>query len=173
MRVVLQRVSRAAVFVHDSNVSTAPVGAVVPAAPVGAIDAGFVALVAIAQGDTTAQVDAMAAKTIDLRVFADAEGLFNQSLAEVHAAVLVVSQFTLLANVRKGRRPSFDEAAPPKEAAPLVERYAQQIEAAGVPVQRGWFGAHMEVELVNDGPVTIVVDSADLERPRRGGATSA
>jgi D-tyrosyl-tRNA(Tyr) deacylase len=156
MRVVLQRVSRACVRV-DGEV-------------VGQIGAGFVALVGIATGDGEEQVDALAAKTVDLRVFSDAAGKFNPSLRDVGGSVLVVSQFTLLANLRKGRRPSFLGAAAPEQAETLVERYAAALESRGVGVARGRFGASMEVELVNDGPVTIVLDSSALERPRRGGA---
>ena len=140
----------------------------VDAATVGAIDHGFLALVGVAEGDGAAQADAVAAKVAGLRVFADEAGRFNSDLAATGGGVLVVAQFTLIADLRKGRRPSFVGAAEPAVAEPLVERFAQQLEAAGVPVQRGRFGAQMEVELVNDGPVTIVIDSAELERPRRG-----
>ena len=162
MRIVLQRVSHARVSVDGTTV--------------GAIGPGLVALVGVAANDTASQADALAAKCAGLRVFADAAGKFNRSLAEMASlsppvaagAVLVISQFTLLADVRRGRRPSFDRAAPPEIAEPLVERFATALEAAGVPVARGRFGAHMLVEMANDGPVTIVIDSADLERPRRG-----
>ena len=154
MRIVLQRVSQARVSVDGTTV--------------GAIGPGLVALVGVAADDTASQADVLAAKCAGLRLFADAEGKFNRSLAEVGGAVLVISQFTLLADVRRGRRPSFDRAAPPEIAAPLVDRFAQALEAAGVPVSRGRFGAHMLVEMANDGPVTIVIDSAYLERPRRG-----
>ena len=154
MRVVLQRVSRAAVRV-DGDV-------------VGEIGAGFLALTGVAAGDDAARVDAMAAKVAGLRVFDDADGKFNRDLAEVGGAVLVVSEFTLIAAVRKGRRPSFTSAARPDVAEPLVERFAQRLRDAGLPVQSGRFGAHMQVELVNDGPVTLVIDSSDLEQPRRG-----
>jgi D-tyrosyl-tRNA(Tyr) deacylase len=156
MRVVLQRVSRACVRVE---------GAIV-----GEVGAGFVALVGIAEGDGESQVDALVAKSAELRVFTDEAGKFNLSLVDVGGSVLVISQFTLLADLRKGRRPSFLGAAAPEVAEPLVERYASGLEARGVTVARGRFGASMEVELVNDGPVTIVVDSAELERPRRGGS---
>ena len=155
MRVVLQRVSRACVRV-DGEI-------------VGAIDAGFVALVGIADGDGEGQVDALVAKTVGLRVFADEAGKFNLSVSDIGGEVLVVSQFTLLADVRKGRRPSFLGAAAPEVAEPLVERFALGLEGRGVTVARGRFGASMAVELVNDGPVTIVLDSAELERSRRGG----
>jgi D-tyrosyl-tRNA(Tyr) deacylase len=155
MRVVLQRVSRASVSV-DGEV-------------VGQIDAGFVALVGIEQDDAEAQVDTLAAKVIGLRVFDDADGKFNLALADVSGAVLVISQFTLIADLRKGRRPAFTRAARPESAAPLVERFTARLRAAGVDVAGGRFGEHMLVELINDGPVTIVIDSAELERPRRQG----
>lgn len=153
MRVVLQRVTGALVRVDDDVV--------------GAIDAGFVALVGVAEDDGAAQVDAVAAKVAGLRVFDDPEGKFNLALGDVAGSVLVISQFTLIADLRKGRRPSFNGAAQPELAEPLVERFAEQLEAAGVATERGRFGAHMVVELVNDGPVTIVIDSAELEKPRR------
>ena len=153
MRVVLQRVSRASVSV-DGEV-------------VGQIDAGFVALVGIEQDDAEAQVDMVAAKAVGLRVFDDADGKFNLALADVSGAVLVISQFTLIADLRKGRRPAFTRAARPELAAPLVERFADQLRTVGVDVAGGRFGERMLVELINDGPVTIVIDSADLETPRR------
>lgn len=153
MRVVLQRVSRAAVRVDDQTV--------------GEIGPGLLALVGVAAGDDAETVDKIAAKVAGLRIFADADGRFNESVAEIGGAVLVVSQFTLIADVRKGRRPSFTAAARPEQAEPLVERFTAQLAAAGVPTASGRFGAMMEVELVNDGPFTVVIDSADLERPRR------
>lgn len=154
MRVVLQRVSRAAVRVNDQTV--------------GEIGPGLLALVGVAAGDDAKTVDKIAAKVAGLRIFADAAGRFNESVAEIGGAVLVVSQFTLIADVRKGRRPSFTGAARPEQAEPLVERFTAQLAAAGVPTASGRFGAMMEVELVNDGPFTVVLDSTDLERPRRG-----
>ena len=154
MRVVLQRVSRAAVRVDGETV--------------GEIGAGLLALVGVAEGDDEAIADRVAAKAAGLRIFSDAEGRFNESVADLGGAVLVVSQFTLISDLRKGRRPSFTGAARPELAEPLVERFAQQLEAAGLPVARGVFGAMMEVELVNDGPFTVVIDSGELERPRRG-----
>lgn len=153
MRVVLQRVARAAVRVDGQTV--------------GEIGPGLLALVGVAAGDDAETVDKIAAKVAGLRIFADAEGRFNESVAEIGGAVLVVSQFTLIADVRKGRRPSFTAAARPEQAEPLVERFTAQLTAAGVPTASGRFGAMMEVELVNDGPFTVVLDSSDLERPRR------
>ena len=108
------------------------------------------------------------ARSQGLRIFADSEGRFNESLLEVGGAALVVSQFTLHADVRKGRRPSFTSAARPDVAEPLVDHFAESMRAEGVPVETGEFGAMMSVELINDGPFTVVIDSADLERPRRG-----
>ena len=154
MRVVLQRVSRASVRVG---------GAVV-----GEIGVGLLALVGVADGDGESEVERMAAKVAGLRIFADADGRFNESVADVGGAVLVVSQFTLISDVRKGRRPSFTRAARPEVAEPLVERFAGQLEASGLAVARGEFGAEMEVELVNDGPFTVVIDSEELDRSRRG-----
>ena len=154
MRVVLQRVARAAVRVDDQTV--------------GQIGPGLLALVGVAAGDDAKTVDKIAAKVAGLRIFADAAGRFNESVAEIGGAVLVVSQFTLIADVRKGRRPSFTGAARPEQAEPLVERFTAQLAAAGVPTASGRFGAMMQVELVNDGPFTVVLDSTDLERPRRG-----
>ncbi len=154
MKVVLQRVSRASVSV-DGTV-------------VGAIDHGLLILVGVADGDSPSQVEALARKVAGLRIFADSEGRFNESLLDVGGAALVISQFTLHADVRKGRRPSFTSAARPELAEPLVEHFAGSLRGQGVPVQTGEFGAMMSVELINDGPFTVVIDSADLERPRRG-----
>jgi len=153
MRIVLQRVSRASVSVDH--------------AVVGAIDGGLLILVGVADGDTRAQAEALARKVSGLRIFADSEGRFNDSLLDAGGAALVISQFTLHADVRKGRRPSFTSAARPDIAEPLVEHFAESLRSHGVPVQSGVFGAMMSVELVNDGPFTVVIDSADLERPRR------
>ncbi len=154
MRVVLQRVSCAAVRVNGEVV--------------GQIGPGLLALVGVAEGDDAETVDKVAAKVAGLRIFADADGRFNESVAEIGGGVLVVSQFTLISDVRKGRRPSFTGAARPEQAKPLVERFAAQLAAAGVPTASGRFGAMMEVELVNDGPFTVVIDSSELERSRRG-----
>lgn len=153
MRVVLQRVTRASVTVDGQTV--------------GQIGPGLVALVAVAQEDGPAQAQRLAAKTAELRIFADDEGRFNRSLLESGGEALVVSQFTLLADMRKGRRPNFAAAAPPERAAPIVDAFADALRQLGVRVATGRFGEHMMVELENDGPVTLVLDSADLDRPRR------
>jgi D-tyrosyl-tRNA(Tyr) deacylase len=116
-------------------------------------------LVGIAVGDSPEVVDRMADKLIGLRYFRDAEGRTNLSIADAGGALLVVSQFTLLADVRRGRRPGFTDAAPPELAVPLLERLVERLRAAGTVVQTGRFGAEMAVELVNDGPFTLVLDS--------------
>ena len=134
---------------------------------VGEIGPGLLALVGVAAGDDAATIDRVAAKVVGLRIFSDSEGRFNESVADVGGAVLVVSQFTLISDVRKGRRPSFTAAARPELAEPLVARFAQQLEQSGVSVAQGVFGAMMQVELVNDGPFTVVIDSEELDRPRR------
>ncbi|HEY7268198.1 MAG TPA: D-aminoacyl-tRNA deacylase [Dehalococcoidia bacterium] len=155
MRVVLQRVTKASVRV-DGEV-------------VGAIEGGFVAFVGVAEGDTEADARKLAAKCAELRIFADPEGRFNLSVQDAGAAALVISQFTLHADTRRGRRPSFVAAARPEVAEPLVELFATTLESLGIEVARGRFGAHMEVDVFNDGPVTIILDSEELERPRRSG----
>lgn len=144
MRIVLQRAASASVTV-DGEV-------------VGAIGPGLVALVGVAAGDDRATAERAADKTAALRVFPDAEGRFDRSAVDCGAAVLVVSQFTLLADTRKGNRPSFTTAADPAVAAPLVEAYRDRLAALGLETASGRFGAHMDVALVNDGPVTIVLD---------------
>jgi D-aminoacyl-tRNA deacylase len=153
MRAVIQRVSSAAVEVD---------GAIV-----GAIDTGLVILLGIGADDTAAEARLLAAKTVDLRIFADDEGKFNRSLRDIGGAALVVSQFTLYADTRKGRRPSFTAAAPPDVAATLVDCYADAIRTAGISVATGVFGAMMRVNLVNEGPVTIILDTATWHQPRR------
>jgi D-tyrosyl-tRNA(Tyr) deacylase len=122
---------------------------------VGEIGAGLCVLIGIARGD--ADTGRLAAKIARLRVFADEQGRFDRSVLDVGGSALVISQFTLLASTDKGNRPSFTDAAPPAEAEPLYERFCANLEALGVPVARGVFGATMAVELVNDGPVTIVL----------------
>ena len=115
-------------------------------------------LLGVARGDGEEQADRLAGKVARLRIFADDEGRFDRSVDDVAGAILVVSQFTLIADTAKGNRPSFAEAAPPEAAEALYERFCTELRALGVPVETGVFGAKMEVELVNDGPVTIVLD---------------
>jgi len=155
LRVVIQRVSRAGVTVERTNVAT--------------IDRGLLLLVGIEAGDDPALVKRIALKCAEMRLFPGNHDSshFDRSLLDIRGEALVVSQFTLLADVRKGRRPSFVRAAAPEVAAPLVDAFAEALRTAGVMVKTGVFGASMRVELVNDGPVTIIVDSADLDRPRR------
>ncbi len=145
MRVVLQRVTRASVTVHGD--------------PVASIGLGLLLLVGVAEGDDAATAQRLAQKCAEMRIFSDDEGKFSRSLIDVGGEALVVSQFTLLADVRKGRRPSFVGAAPPEVAEPVVEAFAESLRALGISTQTGRFGAHMDVDLVNHGPVTIVVDS--------------
>jgi D-tyrosyl-tRNA(Tyr) deacylase len=147
MRIVLQRVSRSAVEVDGETT--------------GLIGTGLLALVGIAHGDTAADARIAAAKTVGMRIFPDAESKMNRSVADIGGAVLVVSQFTLLADVRKGRRPAFTAAARPDEAIPILASFTEALEEEGVRVEHGRFGAHMEVDLLNDGPVTIVFDVQD------------
>jgi len=153
VRIVLQRVTQASVAVD---------GAVV-----GEIGRGLLALVGVAGGDDDATARRLAAKTAALRLFPRGDRGFDATVAEAGGGVLCVSQFTLLGDVRRGNRPSWSGAAAPELAAPLVDAYAAELEALGVPVAHGRFGAHMEVRLVNDGPVTLVLDSDDLARSRR------
>ncbi len=154
MKLVLQRVARASVTVEGSVVSS--------------ISRGLLVLVGVAAGDTESQADSLTAKVARLRVFADADGRINKSVRDIGGGALVVSQFTLQSDVRKGHRPNFTPAAAPDVAERLVDRFVASLRAQCVPVQTGVFGAMMSVELVNDGPFTIVIDSSDLERPRRG-----
>jgi D-tyrosyl-tRNA(Tyr) deacylase len=143
MRAVCQRVSRAEVRVEGTVT--------------GQIGAGLVVLVGIAQGDTAEDADRLAGKIARLRIFEGDTGKFDRSLLDSGGAALVVSQFTLIADTRKGNRPSFTDAAPPDVAEPLYERFCEALTSLGVTVERGFFGARMAVELVNDGPVTIVL----------------
>ncbi|MBN1965465.1 MAG: D-tyrosyl-tRNA(Tyr) deacylase [Anaerolineae bacterium] len=130
---------------------------------VGAIDDGFVALVGVTHDDTEAQADVLARKTAHLRVFEDAEGKLNLSVLDVEGGVLVISQFTLYADARKGRRPSFTDAARPEHAEPLVRHFAEKLRAHGVRrVEMGLFGALMHVEIHNHGPVTVWLDTDEL-----------
>ncbi len=146
MRVLLQRVTRAQVTV-DGEV-------------VGSIGPGTVALVGVGPDDTAEIATTLANKSCDLRIFRDQDGRTNRSLVDTGGAMLVISQFTLYGDTRKGRRPSFIGAAPPDLAAELVELFAEAVESRDIEVGRGRFGAEMAVELVNDGPMTIWLDSA-------------
>lgn len=149
MRVLLQRVSRGSVRV-DGEV-------------VGAIDRGYVLLVGVGGGDERSDIDRLAQKIVHLRLFPDEQGRFDRSLLDVAGGALVISQFTLYADARKGRRPSFVDAARPEVAEPLVEAFAGRLRELGVtPVATGRFGAHMDVEIHNDGPVTLWLDAAAL-----------
>ncbi len=148
MRVLLQRVSHAAVRVRDATVAE--------------IGTGFLLLVGVGRNDGFGEYDRIAEKVFNLRVFEDEAGKMNRSLSDVGGEILVVPQFTLYGDVRKGRRPSWDGAAPPEVAADRVEAFARALEARGARVARGAFREHMEVELVNDGPVTLWIDAAGL-----------
>src|SRR5579884_3401470 len=148
MRALLQRVTRASVTV-DHHIT-------------GQINQGLLILLGVGQNDTHTQVQILADKIVHLRIFGDDEGKMNRSLLDIGGEALVVSQFTLYADIRKGRRPSFTDAAPPSLAQPLVERFQEAIAAHGLKVAGGVFGASMQVELVNSGPVTIWLDSEQL-----------
>ena len=144
MRVVLQRVARASVTIDGSTV--------------GEIGPGFCLLVGFSHTDTPAQVAWMAEKIVGLRLFSDAEGKMNLGLAEAGGTLLVVSQFTLYGDASKGRRPSFIDAARPEVAIPLYDRFITDLRATGVTVATGEFGADMQVEILNDGPVTLLLE---------------
>jgi len=146
MKAVLQRVQYARVVVEGETV--------------GEIGVGLLVLLGAGRDDSEEDVRYIARKVAELRIFSDAEGKFNLSLADVGGSILLVSQFTLYADTRKGRRPSFTDAAPPDIAEALVNRCAQLLREAGVHVEEGRFGAHMAVSLLNDGPVTIIIDSS-------------
>ena len=155
MRAVLTRVTSASVTID---------GAVV-----GSIGQGFLILLGVGPEDTPEHSRYLAEKALGLRIFEDGDGKMNRSLADVGGQVLVVSQFTLYGNCRKGRRPSFTEAAPPALGNQLYEQFLKDCEALGYPPQHGRFGADMQVESVNDGPVTLILDTQQLmEAPRRG-----
>lgn len=144
MRALLQRVSRAQVSVAGEVV--------------GAIESGFVVLLGVTHSDTPAEADWLANKIAGIRLFEDAEGKMNAALADIDGAVLVVSQFTLYGDARKGRRPSFTDAAHPEHAEPLVDYFVEQLRRHGLIVATGIFGAAMDVEIHNDGPVTLMVE---------------
>lgn len=145
MRAVVQRVSRGRVSVSGEVV--------------GEVGRGYVVLLGIAREDDQAAADYMADKIAGLRVFEDEAGKMNRSIQEAGGAILAVSQFTLYGDVRRGRRPGFDRAGRPEQAEPLYERFVERLRAMGISVETGRFQTHMDVELVNDGPVTILVDS--------------
>jgi len=148
VRILLQRVSRASVTVRGELVAE--------------IGPGLLLFVGVGRDDGFGEYDRLAEKVVNLRVFEDEQGKMNKALAEAGGDILVVPQFTLFGDVRKGRRPSWDAAAPPDIAADRLEAFARALEARGSTVQRGAFREHMEVELVNDGPVTLWIDSASL-----------
>lgn len=147
MRALVQRVSRASVTISGEIT--------------GRIGPGFVVLLGVAQGDTPQDAQSLAHKVAHLRVSPDEEGRFHFALLDTGGEALVVSQFTLLADTRKGRRPSFTEAAPPQQAQPLYEAFVAALRGLGIGVVTGRFQEHMQVELVNDGPVTILLDSRE------------
>jgi D-tyrosyl-tRNA(Tyr) deacylase len=148
VRAVIQRVRRARVTVEGRTT--------------GEIGAGVVVFLGVGKADSADAAASLAEKTAHLRIVNDAQGKMNVSLVESGGAALVVSQFTLYGDARRGRRPAFDRAAPPADAAPLYEEYLRSLRSLGVRVEAGVFQAHMEVELVNDGPVTILLDSEKL-----------
>jgi D-tyrosyl-tRNA(Tyr) deacylase len=145
MRSVIQRVSSAGVVVANQRICE--------------IGKGVLVLLGVRKGDGAADLEWMAEKVLNLRIFDDVQGVMNLSIQDVAGEILVVSQFTLLADSRRGRRPSYIDAASPDEAKPLYEAFCERLKSSGRPVQRGVFQAMMEVSLVNDGPVTILLDS--------------
>ncbi|HSO66940.1 MAG TPA: D-aminoacyl-tRNA deacylase [Desulfatirhabdiaceae bacterium] len=145
MIAVIQRVKQSSVAINGSVI--------------GRIGGGMLTLLGVAEPDTVHDVDFLTEKLVNLRIFEDKSGKMNRSLVDIHGEMLVVSQFTLLADCKKGRRPSFVAAARPEKAIPLYERFIEQIRKAGLPVQTGQFGAMMDVTLINDGPVTLIVES--------------
>jgi D-tyrosyl-tRNA(Tyr) deacylase len=153
MRAVIQRVSAASVAIEEQIV--------------GQIGVGVLVLLGIARDDSSSEATLLAEKIAAMRIFPDDQGRFNRSAIEIGGAALVVSQFTLYADTRRGRRPSFSAAAPPELAAPLVEVFVIALRQQGLTVATGVFGAHMQVALVNDGPVTIMLDSESFRAPRR------
>jgi D-tyrosyl-tRNA(Tyr) deacylase len=153
MRAILQRVSGAAVVVKGETI--------------GRIGSGLLILLGIHADDSEADAALLADKTAQMRIFSDEEGRFQYSLLDSGGAALVVSQFTLHADLRRGRRPSFTQAASPELAAPLVETYSAALRNMGIHVEMGQFGAMMQVSLTNEGPVTIILDSETFQQPRR------
>jgi D-tyrosyl-tRNA(Tyr) deacylase len=147
MRALLQRVTQASVVVEGSVV--------------GEIGAGLLILLGVAKPDTAADAEYLADKVLNLRIFSDAEGKMNRSLLDIGGSLLVVSQFTLYGDCRKGRRPGFDAAAPPEQARALYESFVEIARRSGLRVETGVFQAHMEVTLVNDGPVTLMLETKE------------
>jgi D-aminoacyl-tRNA deacylase len=147
LKALLQRVTRASVTVESEIV--------------GRINQGLVVLVGVANGDIIKDAQYLAQKTVGLRIFTDKEGKFNLSALDTKGELLIISQFTLLADSRKGRRPSFTDAAPPVQAEELFNEYVNIVRATGLKVETGRFQTHMQVEILNDGPVTVMLDSRD------------
>ena len=147
MKAVIQRVSSASVSVDDTQISS--------------INNGFLILLGVQQGDDEKDLEYLVNKTARMRIFKDDKQHMNLSIQDVNGEALVVSQFTLCADTRRGRRPSFIHAAPPEMAEQMYQQFCEQLRTAGVPVQTGRFGAMMDVSLINDGPVTIILDSRD------------
>lgn len=148
MRAVVQRVKQAGVSVEGKEVSR--------------IQKGHLVLLGVGQGDTREDLKYLAEKIVNLRVFEDAQGKMNLSLKDINGQMLVVSQFTLYGDCRKGRRPSFTSAAAPEMAEAFYEEFCKILSQQGVPVEKGVFGAHMEIDLINDGPVTLMLDSKKI-----------
>ena len=146
MRALLQRVSKASVLVEEERV--------------GEIGHGLVVLLGVHTSDTGADLNWLADKIVNLRVFADSEGKMNKSLADIDGEMLIVSQFTLYGDCRKGRRPGYSEAAPPEKAAAMYEQFISEVNSRGIKTASGRFQAYMQLSLVNDGPVTLMLDSA-------------
>jgi len=154
LRALVQRVSQASVSVNGETL--------------GRIGPGLVILVGVSRDDNEPDADYIVAKAVNLRIFPDEEGRFDRSALDNSSELLVISQFTLFGDTRKGRRPSFTQAAPPEQADAAFTQVLEKIRATGLKVETGRFQAHMLVEISNDGPVTIMLDSSDQERPRRG-----
>jgi len=154
MIAVIQRVTQASVTVEDRCIAK--------------IGQGLLVLVGVAKNDSLADVRFMVDKIPAIRIFADAEGLMNHSLQDIQGELLLVSQFTLLANLTKGRRPSFDNAAPPEKARSLYQAMLAEFQTLGLAVQEGSFGVSMMVNLENDGPVTLILDSLTKDRGKKG-----
>ncbi|MGL6225618.1 MAG: D-aminoacyl-tRNA deacylase [Thermoguttaceae bacterium] len=152
MRVCLQRVQKASVSLKQSGKIT------------GSIGPGFLLLLGVCETDSERDAEQLAEKVVHLRIFEDAEGKMNRPIADISGQMLVISQFTLYADCRKGRRPSFTEAARPEKANALYQHFIKTIRSFGIPVQEGVFQAEMSIELINDGPVTIWIDSAHLSK---------